>query len=918
MIQKTDFSIFFEKLTGYQPFNWQTRLFHEWLSIGKLPHAVDIPTGLGKTSIMAIWLLARATGASIPRRLIYVVDRRAVVDQATRFAEQLRNNITSDLANALELGQNDEGLPISTLRGGFADNRAWLENPTKPAIVVGTIDMIGSRLLFEGYGVSRRMRPYHAGFLGVDALVLLDEAHLCPPFESLLRRISEHRDGIFGSAQDNPPFTPQFCVIPLSATGRDSRDGSSRIPFGLDESDAEDSIVSQRLQAKKLLGITHTESDSLVSDMADQAIVLGEGEDQLPARVIIFCNSRKQAVQVKQIIDKESKRRMKDKTSSKEWLSELLVGERRVRERAELEERLEEFGFLGSYQSLPEVPTFLVATSAGEVGVDLDADHMVCDLVAYERMVQRLGRVNRRGSNRKITKVDVFAVQPATEQKVDERRQKELKIFYQRVNALEHLPCVEDSRYDASPLAISELKQASSEIVTAATTPFTLYPELSRPLLDAWTLTSLSKHEGRPEIAPWLRGWEEDDDSQTDVVWRQYLPSINREDNAYASSAMATEYFGIVPIHVSEKLQATSIRVYEWLVRRITSLSKHNETKELNVEDKEILVIVMDHAGDYRYSASFGELRDLVTPSSKLTRSEKKQQNRTREDWKKQYLPGAILIVDARIAGLCDGLLDEKFETLPSVADNDPNWTSDVKFRIEKATKNENGEGLNVTSSIGKEWLHVRTFETHFDAAGLADRGLAVYKLPDNVTSEDSRSILSKAQTLEEHANETANRTQDFATKLELPDEEIEALRLAAELHDDGKAADRWQNAMNAPKDGRPYAKTSGGGNGRLLEGYRHEFGSLLSAESGNLPENTRDLILHLIAAHHGNARPLISFAGCEAAPPSLLESKAGEVALRFSRLQNRYGPWGLAWRESILRAADQSVSREWSQRHGV
>ena len=29
--------------------------------------------------------------------------------------------------------------------------------------------------------------------------------------------------------------------------------------------------------------------------------------------------------------------------------------------------------------------------------MDLDADHAVCDLVAWERMVQRLGRVNRRG-----------------------------------------------------------------------------------------------------------------------------------------------------------------------------------------------------------------------------------------------------------------------------------------------------------------------------------------------------------------------------------------------------------------------------------------------------------------------------------------------------------------------------------------
>jgi CRISPR-associated endonuclease/helicase Cas3 len=59
-----------------------------------------------------------------------------------------------------------------------------------------------------------------------------------------------------------------------------------------------------------------------------------------------------------------------------------------------------------------------------------------------------------------------------------------------------------------------------------------------------------------------------------------------------------------------------------------------------------------------------------------------------------------------------------------------------------------------------------------------------------------------------------------------------------------------------------------------------------------------QDLVLHLIAAHHGFARPLIATDGCEDAPPSALEDRAREVALRFARLQNRWGQWGLAWWE--------------------
>jgi CRISPR-associated endonuclease/helicase Cas3 len=68
---------------------------------------------------------------------------------------------------------------------------------------------------------------------------------------------------------------------------------------------------------------------------------------------------------------------------------------------------------------------------------------------------------------------------------------------------------------------------------------------------------------------------------------------------------------------------------------------------------------------------------------------------------------------------------------------------------------------------------------------------------------------------------------------------------------------------------------------------------------------------LHLIGAHHGFARPVIGIGGGEDAPPSALEERAREVALRFARLQKRWGPWGLAWWESLLRAADQQASRD-------
>jgi len=163
----------FALLTTYEPLRWQRRLYRALIG-GFIPEALDLPTGLGKTSVMAIWLIARAHGATVPRRLVYVVDRRAVVDQATEVAEAVRKNLPQCTDLQSRLGLEKRKLPISTLRGQYVDNREWLEDPGAPAIVVGTVDMIGSRLLFCGYGVSSKMRPYHAGLLGADTLVVLD------------------------------------------------------------------------------------------------------------------------------------------------------------------------------------------------------------------------------------------------------------------------------------------------------------------------------------------------------------------------------------------------------------------------------------------------------------------------------------------------------------------------------------------------------------------------------------------------------------------------------------------------------------------------------------------------------------------------------------------------------------------------
>jgi hypothetical protein len=196
---------------------------------------------------------------------------------------------------------------------------------------------------------------------------------------------------------------------------------------------------------------------------------------------------------------------------------------------------------------------------------------------------------------------------------------------------------------------------------------------------------------------------------------------------------------------------------------------------------------------------------------------------------------------------------------------------------------------------------------------GQPSRWLVVDKWRNGAATEDDRSE-GTPQLLEEHQERAELRARQLARSLGLSAEHENILALAARLHDEGKRSPRWQRAFNAPKGG-VYAKTEGPINQGLLDGYRHELGSLLQVERDarleSLTEQHRDLVLHLITTHHGFARPVIGTSGCEDAPPSVLDEKAAEIALRFARLQALWGPWGLAWWEALLRAADQLASRD-------
>ncbi|MCY4360685.1 MAG: type I-U CRISPR-associated helicase/endonuclease Cas3 [Gammaproteobacteria bacterium] len=874
----SDFVSKFQELTGFAPFKWQERLYKDYFAKGKLPSALDMPTGLGKTSVMFIWYLAFKTGADIPRRLIYVVDRRAVVDQATTVADEIREK------------SNDPQLCVSTLRGQHVDNREWLADPAALAIIVGTVDMIGSRLLFSGYGVSRKMRPYHAGLLGADSLVVLDEAHLVPPFEKLLQTITNGVETYGPCEQNDRWLVPSVKLLSLSATGRVDASVQNNI-FKLLPEDMNDEAVRKRLGASK--GITYQEVDAheeLMKQISNRAWAFG-GK---PARVLVYCNSREDAIQVKKNIDNQ----IKKNTSS--GVTELLVGGRRVLEREKLSDWLKDHGFSGNSANPPKQPTFLVATSAGEVGVDLDADHLICDLVEWERMVQRFGRVNRRGEKNASIKI---IAGPSKKGKIRENWGQRLTRLRYPLNYL----------VNGSPSEILNLKKRAAndpelqEGINNATTSVPLRPALTRALVDAWSMTSLDKHTGRPDdIQPWLRGWEEDQRPQTTVLWREHLPV---RTTGTTTTKEIEAFFEAAPPHASEKLETESYRVVNWLEKRTKKVVKSTPPDNANSQEtalgpEDVIGFILSPAMDLR-DAVCG--RDLIETGEALKKIKENLQ---------KNLMGSMLIVNNRLGGLQEGMLDDSADATPCVIDDGQEWLPSqndhpvVRFRVRSLSAGEKAH------TEDKNWRERLRFDVERTQEGDGTRWLLVEKWCHDSETEDDRSV-GRLQELAEHHAWTKEKARTLAQKLGLSGDFSDMLAAAARLHDQGKRHPRWQRAANAP-DGKVYAKTKRM-NPKLLDGYRHEFGSLSYVEKDEnfkaLSPDLQELTLHLIAAHHGWARPLISTNGCDE-PPSVSGKRACDVALRFARLQKRWGPWGLAWWEALLRAADQLASRD-NDKHG-
>ena len=535
------FPRFVEEVTGFEPFPWQQRLLTRVLEAnGGWPDTLDLPTGTGKTSAVLIALFALALDPTrFHRRIALVVDRRIIVDQVDRYARRLRDALdssaqptTREVAMRLRAlaGTDTQGAPVRVvhLRGGIPRDDSWLGTPNQPTIIASTVDQIGSRLLFRGYGVSEGMRPVHAGIVSRDILYLLDEVHLATAFEETLSRL----EGTYEDWADTKRTGRRLRVVRMSATPRAPVEGRSI--FRLEADDHAHPVLRQRLEvrrpAKLEVVATRREVDAETgaSNRAKLAQVASER-----ARSALGNGSRTIAVVLNRV---DTARRTAARLSEDASADVLLVtGRMRGLEKAVTQTRLSTLVGAGVPRAPDATPTIVVATSCIEAGADLDFDTMITEAASLDALRQRFGRLDRLGHGGSA-KAWVLA---RKDQVAGERADDDPIYGSALRRTWEYL--VEHAHDDVIDFGLKAFPAPHADVLPDLVPTAAQAPVLFPNYLDMWSETRPAPYPD-PEPALWLHGKGRRPSRDIQVLFRTDLPEPSEDPNALAVAVEAMEY----------------------------------------------------------------------------------------------------------------------------------------------------------------------------------------------------------------------------------------------------------------------------------------------------------------------------------------------------------------------------------------
>ncbi|MCA9088026.1 MAG: CRISPR-associated endonuclease Cas3'' [Planctomycetaceae bacterium] len=373
---------FFCQVTGHAELRgWQRDLIAEQQPRSRL---IRIPTGLGKTEgVLATWMWhatskpnARARMAW-PRRLVWCLPMRVLVEQTGEVASRLVK------ASELDIG-------VHTLMGGIEPSD-WHLYPERPAILIGTQDMLLSRTLNRGYAAGRARWPHDFGLLNHDCLWVMDEIQLMDVGLATSAQLQAYRDR-FQKSGFRPCHTwwmsatlqPEWL---LNVDTTIAFDDWSRAPCQVSPESRQGGVwqIEKALTTQVVPTPDAKGFGELVLERHSQ---LKSGEHG--KITLVVCNTVERAIATHAALQKKGR---------KDGL-ELVHSRFRPYERKRWNE------FLKRRACNPEADRIIVATQVVEAGVDISAGCLVTELAPWPSLVQRFGRCARYGGSGQVVVVD--------------------------------------------------------------------------------------------------------------------------------------------------------------------------------------------------------------------------------------------------------------------------------------------------------------------------------------------------------------------------------------------------------------------------------------------------------------------------------------------------------------------------------
>ena len=971
---------------GAVPYEWQRRLVSYVARDGIWPKLLDGPTGSGKSAVIEAHIFLNAIAGemgvpiSTPRRMAIAVNRRSLVDSqylhAKEIAERLRlaycdeeseeahspilKRIASGLAK--RWGESGRNAPKSmgpllctSMRGGLDDRHpdiTWRIYPEAPMIICATPDMVGSRLLFRGYGVSKSMRPVEAALLSCDCVLVIDEAHLNRQLVKTARRISvlETKPEVCRMSKPTPETSDDAIEPdglekwpPLGAVANplqvmestatpvvrdDLLDESAKVEVTQEDLSTDD-VLAARVTRPKIISLHDAERGKAYTGEIVQLALEAHAEHGGITAVIV------NTVQTAISVDKG----LKEAGSDVDSIICILGRMRQSDRQAEVEKLLD--------LSRGNRSAFIVGTQALEVGLNYDCKSMVTEICPVSALIQRLGRVNRFGryDNAHVTVVDGGGASagPYDQEELDDSRTWITELVQNKPDGV--------SAFELSKMKTGIPIQRGNRV---------LFQRLEEEDVNYLSHTSehLSAENGvqtidgdETDLALWLRDQLGDDGSRdVSLIVRDGLP---------ANAAAAAGILSRIPPLEREMFPCSYSEI-----RGVMDVCFGAETKSTDGAETHPLYVSEDGQ----------RFRKIDQPTKPI--------------------PGGVYVIDSQTPVFCGPIVAQrkikgKLDCASDVHDDIAleNGVADIPFMltdrtIERACSSDDESlgyfrelisGLRedaaalmedpdseqslddvmdafierVRQQFGNESalakiadnLEAIVVPNADDASGdqvSGDNQIVLVYRPNINSSDVSRLEIGGMREigLDEHQSAVSNCASQIARSVGLNDLYVNALELAGKHHDDGKAACRFQQMLGGGKQpSRLLAKGKNRSRSEVLSlyralninGWRHEQLSAAIAwdemSNEDIPAGERELITRLVGTTHGRGRS--SF---DQGPVDLCADADKEVdapheeavdALYGTGLweslvattDHMYGYWGSSYLEAILRAADSRVS---------